>query len=182
TRRAVGLAALVTLVVLGWSNGARAAYGARQDLREPLRPVFVAPDAARLVANLREVSWARTKDPYAMDIRVDPALGPSLGWLLRDHGGVTWGVAAGAVEDSAVVRPARGEGFGPAAYVGASFKPVGLWRLGTRGASGEGEQANRLQSWARAFVRWYMLRLAPGEGRDDDLQFDEVQLYLKVEG
>ncbi len=183
TRRAVGLAALVTLAVLGWSNGARAAYWSRQDLREPLRPVFVAPDAARLEANLREVSWARTKDPYAMDIRVDPALGPTLGWLLRDHGGVRWGgVAKAAVEDSAVVRPVGGEGFGPAAYVGAPFKPRGLWRLGTRGVSGEGEQANRLQSWAKAFARWYMLRLAPGEGRDDDLQFDEVQLYLKVGG
>jgi hypothetical protein len=178
--RAIGLAAAVLLPLGAWANGSTLIYGADRVVREPLRLGYITPDLRNLVANVEAASWNRTRDPHSLAVRVDPSLGPVLGWSLRQQRHLTWGPARGAIADEVVIRPAvagADEGFGPEPYVGATYAPVGRWIPDFRPADPD---ASAPHSTARALARWYFHR-SGDSGVDSSLLFDRVDLFLKAE-
>jgi hypothetical protein len=178
--RAVGLAAIVLLPLGAWANGSPAVYSAARVLREPLRLSYATPDLQQLVANVEAASWNRTRDPHSLPIRVDPSLAPLLAWPLRNQQHLTWGQARGAIEDEVVIRPSAAqsdEGFGPDAYVGATYEPSGRWIPVFRPAEAPNADPH---ATARAFARWYFHR-AGGSTLESDLVFDRVDVFLKAE-
>ncbi len=142
--RVVGLTGLMGLGAMGWSNGARLNYRAALDLREPLRPAYVAPPAERLARDLADASRAATGDALGLPTVVDPALADALAWPLRARTALTWSTAPGAdggalVVTAADAAPPSGDADAPRSYaVSGRWTPEFAGRLG--------------------FLRWYLQR------------------------
>jgi hypothetical protein len=174
--RTVGLAALAFLPVLGWANGSHAAYGAATALREPLRPIYVAPDARGLVATIEQYSWIQTKDPHAVAVRADPATAPFLAWSLQAFGPrVAWARGTGEITEPVVVRPAGAtDAFGPRPYVGSRYALSGTWRPNFERSDGATNGAIR----ARNFARWYLQRRSPGATPWEGVNLGWAELFV----
>ncbi len=141
--RVVGLTAVVVLGGMGWVNGSRVSYAAGLDVRELLRPAYVAPPAEWLARDLAGASRAATGDAFGMPTVVDPTLAPVLAWPLRERTALAWATAPAAEGDAAVLAVAAAPSpFGagePRTYaVSAHWTPAFAGRLG--------------------FLRWYLQR------------------------
>jgi hypothetical protein len=161
--RVGGTTWLIVLAALGWANGARLNYLAADELREPLRPDYMTPDLRRLADILADRGRQQTR------VMVAPQLEAMLAWPLREFGDVTWDEPAGEIDADAVIRPA-GEtvAFGPASYMGSTFRVRGIWQPNLTGP--------------QALARWLLQRRpAPGQETLPDIVYDPVDLYLIVE-
>jgi hypothetical protein len=168
--RTAGLVALVGLSLLGWSNGSWLNYFRGPDLREPARPSYVTPDAARLAENLERASWAKHLDPFQMSVVVDPSLRPVLAWPLRERLDVRWARAEGELEEDAVIVPSGGApAFGPASYVGQTYALAGRWQPAFAGR--------------HELVGWLLQRreVEAESASSVGPAFERADLYLRVE-
>lgn len=149
--RVGGLALVLSLAFLAWSNGVRLNYLAESRLREPMRPAWVAPGAAYLAAELAEASLRARGDPLALATSVDPSLRPALAWPLRQRSDLRWVAARDAERSSAIVLPRDSvpvdltEGAIPRTH-----EVAGRWEPGFADAD--------------AFWRWYLARQPRGGG------------------
>jgi hypothetical protein len=186
TLRVLGLAWLVVGSLLAWSGGTALNYRSQVALVEPLRPVYLSPDGARLVADLEAAAQARKGYPEGLTVRADPSLEGLLGWALRRQGQLRWASAKDAIEEEAVIVPGAasvdtnapsGSGeqpsFGPGAYMGRPYRVAGSF--GPPFLTAEG-----FDVWLA--LRWLLLR---EPARDSTLggsvRLDPVSLYLRVD-
>ncbi len=169
--RVAGVTTLILLAVAGWANGWSLSYSTDNVLREPMHPRYVVCDARNLVDNLAGASWAATRDPNAASTRVDPALRPSLEWLLRNRTELNWSEPQGEISEFAAIARETGmpQEFGPSGYYGQTYSIVGEWYPDFGRSS-------------QNFLRWWLQRLGPAEsGPMSDVTLEGADLYIRVD-
>lgn len=164
-RRVTGLTMLIFLSLLAWSNGSGLGYRTGSAPQELLRPEFVSPGARDVASAVAGSSWARTRDPNAWAVVVDPALEGALAWQLRERS-VRWAAPEGSLDEAALVALSGGSpNFGPRAYRGQTHVVSGRW-------------LPEFGDW-HGFVRWWLQRRASPNAPSPDLA--RADLYIIAE-
>jgi len=176
--RVAGLATLGMLGLLSWSNGSWLAYRAVTDVREPMRPAFVTPDARRLAENLRSTSWSAALDPNAASALVDERLAPILAWPLRERRNLRWGPLDPSATDDAVVLAGRAPEvpapeFTGAPYLGQTYQVAGAWQASSATIFRD----------SHSFMRWLLQRRPGGPPNQpaDRPAMERAEMYIRVQ-
>lgn len=139
--RTTTLLAIAILIVLGLGT-LRASWQLNYSTLEPVRELVATeqtPQQIRdLVRDLEFMSSAREGDPHIMFLAVDPVLGASARWYLRDFVNFAWADQPAAIDNAGAIvttalSPPTGDWMGQRYEVSTTWEPsdmegIALWR------------------------------------------------------